>query len=176
MPVRSNSHLSSCFQAPSRLTGSCRCGARCLPPPGAGAVGRLAHDGPPTESRRRVAARHRSRARVLGASTLGRGGVLARAGPAVLGCGALASADRLLHGRRCTPTIVAVATLAQGSTAVSRRGAGLGRGKEVVTHAYAHKGASHHRPERGHRLRCDASPGFCVCALLACSLLLLQPP
>ena len=83
---------------------------------------------------------------------------------------------RLLHGRRCTSTIVAVAALAQGSAVASRRGAGLGRGKEVVTHAYVHKGASHHRPERGRRLRCDASPGFCVCALLACSLLLLQPP
>ena len=103
MPVRSNSHLSSCFQAPSRLTGSCRRGARCLPPPGAGAVGRLAHDGPPSESRRRVAARRRSRARVLGASTLGRGAVLASAGPAVLGCGALASATswEALHLHDC---------------------------------------------------------------------------
>ena len=103
MPVRSNSHLSSCFQAPSRLTGSCRRGAHCLPPPGARAVGRLAHDGPPSESRRRVAARRRSRARVLGASTLGRGAVLASAGPAVLGCGALASATswEALHLHDC---------------------------------------------------------------------------
>eukprot|EP01047_Picozoa_sp_COSAG01_P002721 COSAG01_NODE_74_length_28433_cov_41.582269_15_plen_90_part_00 len=83
---------------------------------------------------------------------------------------------RLLHGRRCTSTIVVVAALAQGSAVVSRRSAGLGRGKEVVTHAYAHKGASHHRPERGRQLRCDASPRFCVCALLACSLLLLLLP
>jgi hypothetical protein len=80
------------------------------------------------------------------------------------------------EGRVSGSTNVAVAALAQGSDVVSRRGAGLVRGKELVTHAYAHKGASHYWPERGHRLRCDASPGFCVCALLACSLPLLWPP
>jgi hypothetical protein len=89
---------------------------------------------------------------------------------------AVEPSHRLPHGRRCTSTIVAVAALAQGSAVVSRRGAGLGRGKEVVTHVHANVDPGHHRPERGHQLRCDASPGFCVCALLACSLLLLRPP
>ena len=84
--------------------------------------------------------------------------------------------QRLQHGRRCTSTIVAVAALAQGSAVVSRRGAGLGRGKEVVTHAYTHKGARPVSARAGPPAEMRRILGFCVCALLACSLLLLQPP